>query len=250
MDSTGLSRLKSMIIAAVTTASLAQLGCSTAPANVRQVHNLIPASVRWRRPAGPGADPQAGPGGWDYTSHPLPDAHWDCKRPYDVLGQLPIYPIQACLNSLKKPLEISFELNDDFSPGLDLEVSSDQPACLLATLKRIPIPREIIFQEAQSPYACASARLSLEADQFKMIRPPFRTAILKIQLPLAAPLLTGGETVRLLEGWALSAFPDPSTRSFPSQLVPDSICRQCLGEEPWRPREDEPPESWPVPRSP
>ena len=233
----------------------------------RKVLRLIPFTLRMRRPPVAGADPKAGPGGADYVSHPFPNQHLDCETAEAIFKDIPLTELRGCLATLAKAgpphLEIRYRLKRSFVPeleldGLDSESPDAPPACLKKSLPRIPVPREIFFQApySQEPTAqedlisCFSSRLNVEANETSGVRLPTNRVALRLDFSPISPSFVvpkdDAETRMLLLSWAISPFwQQEEMRYLPAVIVPDTLCRQCIGEKNlWR-LQGPPPVLWP-----
>ncbi len=224
-------------------------GCKSASsrANARVVHPLRKISfynVRVRRPAGPGADPQAGPGGTDYRSSPRPDSVLDCREPGVLISSVSLGGLSSCLASIQSPVEVLYRLERLPEPYLELEDPEDAPKCLAGKLPRILLPREIFFpSDEEGQLSCYSARLALEADEALGVRLPIAKAALKLELPLKKPPAGEEQARRLLFAWIYSMFLEDGVVR--AHVVPDSICRQCFTEKEMLGPFDPEPMPWP-----
>ena len=222
-------------------------GCSglrTAPRHEHQISHLIPYTLRVRRPPGPGADPRVGPGGTDYTSHPLPSANLDCETARELFANLDLAGLRTCLSSLKS--SVRYRLKRVDAPALELEGPEHAPACLNALLPSIPVPREIFFQsEDEERLLCYSSRLDIEANELAGFKVPSHRLDVRLDFPLLAPPKDDDETRRLLLSWAITPFWNETTSELPSHIVTDEVCRACLGEKNMIKPQDGPQASWP-----
>ncbi len=216
-----------------------ELGCTSAPRHEVTLYQLVPDSIRVRRPSGPGADPNAGPGGVDYQGQPLPNERLDCETMKWLFHELDLKAVQECFKSLSRPVDVLYTLRREAVPFFLLEQSETDPLCLRSSLEKIPVPREIIFQSnavqtgmrGGEPLDCYAARLPIEADQWMGIRLPKSRATLKIHFPLSKAPESPDEIVRLLASWVLAPLWDDYTHALNSKIVPAHLCKQCIGEK-------------------
>lgn len=218
------------------------------------VEQMVLPSLYYRRPESIPADPLVGPGGEDYRSQPLPDARLDCKPARALFsGKNPIdlEAVRSCLASIKKPVEAVYRLRKDYRPALVLEKDEKKtPPCLVSSLSEIPVPREIVFQSPQidGSLACYASGIRPENDRpipFRWIKHGWE---LGVQLPLEENPENVEQTRLLLLSWALRPFKTEAGDLFVVKVVPDSLCRICLGDDA-RYRDFSPSgmELWPLP---
>ncbi len=207
--------------------------CSAVPVNTHFVSKMFPSTLRVRRPGGAGADPVAGPGGADYKSAPLPNAQLDCESASSLLRNLHVSKLRECLNSSQPPQNVSYRLRREAAPYLELLDAEKAPVCLRRELPRIPVPREILFQAQNEEGAleCFSARLTLELDQKMGFRLPIEKWALQLTVPYQPPIASDSELEREFQSWVLTPiWSAGSENGIPAQIVPDAICKRCLGE--------------------
>jgi hypothetical protein len=244
---------KLLLILVIPGAALAlQPGCGRAPVKQHAIKQLAPVNLRVRRPAGPGADPAAGPGGTDYRSRPLPNEQLDCEKAGTLLRGLDVAGLRACfaaLQAAKEPVEVLFRLRRLPQPFLELQAAETTPACLAATLPRLPVPREIVFQsaDADDQLGCYSSRLDLEADEVLGFKAPKARLELRLRFPQERAPKDDEETERMLVAWALTPFwgDRPSERALPGVIVPVAICKACIGEKNLLDKRKSAPVYWP-----
>jgi hypothetical protein len=215
--------------------------CASAPKNEHEISSIYLSTLRVRRPPGPGADPKAGPGGEDYTSHPLPNEQLDCETLDSLFREMKLAAIRKCFADQSGPraktVSYSFRLKREAIPYLELRDPEKAPACLRETLGKIPVPREILFQGVQGdPPTCFSSRLDIEANQVLGIRLPTDRLDLQISFPLQQLPGSDEELERQLGAWSLTPLwgegSDSSERkALKAKIVPEAICRRCLGEK-------------------
>lgn len=226
---------------AVALALVSGAACSTGGRggeNEHSIQKVFVNKLRVRRPLGASVDPQAGPGGTDYRSNPLPNERLDCETLASMFSELDLGEARRCLSSLGEGTPpVSYRLRRESRPFLELKSPEDAPACLRLALPRIPVPREILFQSPEKgQYTCYSARLDLEANQtFGELRLPTNRVEVLLKFPLAKKPSDDEETIRLLGAWALTLIWGESSggkeRRLAAKIVPDRLCRRCLGDE-------------------
>ena len=209
------------------------------------VPRLSPAQLMVRRPLSVPADGKAGPGGYDFTSHPLPDAQMDCQEPRALAGDLDLKRLRSCLysiQSLKKKTEFHFRLARVAQPQFELLDPEDAPECIRQLLGRISVPREIFFQglplndhggDTGPYYDCYAASIDLQADEMMGVKVAKARWDLRVKLPLRIFPKNDDETLRLYLGWAISPFfsKEKDEPVVPSRFVPEAICKSCLTEK-------------------
>ena len=216
-------------------------GCSSTGrdgGNEHEIQKVFINKMRVRRPLGEGADPKAGPGGLDYRSDPLPNERLDCETLTTMFEGVDLRGLRACFAKLTAETPaVSYRLRREHRPYLELENPDDAPACLRLELLRIPVPREIVFQSPEKGhYTCYSARVDLEANQLwgGLKVPTDRLSIL-MRFPLTKHPSNDEETVRVLAAWALTPIWKEGSgkkgRQLSAKIVPDRLCRRCLGEK-------------------
>jgi hypothetical protein len=230
-------------------ASISGPSCASKPASERSISRLIPQTLRVRRPEGPGADPQAGPGGEDYLSRPLPNERLDCEKIAGLYRGMDLQPVRACLQSVQKPYIASYRLRREAVPFLELEVDEKTtPPCLREKLPRIPVPREILYQSTdEGELGCYSTRLDIEADEIFKVKLPKDKVALTLSLPLRSVPAEDKGLIELMGTWSLAPLWNPDGHRLTARVVPSVICRQCLGEKEMLRKldPDAPPVLWP-----
>jgi hypothetical protein len=213
---------------------------------IHAIHHFIPYTMKVRRPLSSGANPKVGPGGVDYTSHPLPDAHFDCDAPASLFKDVKLDEAIACFESVKESSPVRYQLRRAAQPELVLEENKATPACLKKTLPKIAVPREIFFQSTEegSPI-CYSSRLDIEANDTAGFKMPTHRLALRVDLPLAHLPENADEMRMLLLSWALTPLWEKDRSSLPSHVVPDALCGVCLGPDKLLKPTDPPPVLWP-----
>jgi hypothetical protein len=210
------------------------------PAREYALKQLIPYTLKVRRPLSPGANPKAGPGGIDYQSDPLPGPGFDCQDVNWLFREFKLKELRECLAFVVIPsppaptiTELKFNVRWQAVPELVLETDEETPECLRALIPRIPVPREVFFQsyDEQGKISCYSSRFDVEANEVGGFRLPFGRTALRVQLPLDPEPKDDAEMRMQLMAWALTPFWDRVKDTLPSRLVMDTVCRQCLGEK-------------------
>ena len=211
------------------------------------LHKLVPYTLRVRRPSVPGANPKAGPGGTDYRTDPLPDEHLDCHDTAWLLREVPLEPLRQCLMTVRKNTSVNYSVRWLPVPRLELDEDSAEDApCLRKTLPQLPLPREILYQSMESGRAaCYSSRLAIESNEIAGFKLPMHRLEVRIALPLdrEVPVVTDEQLRAALMGWVLTPFWEGDT--LPARLVPDAICRACLGEKTMLKPSDAATSEWP-----
>ncbi len=214
------------------------LACSSAEkrerdSNRRTIRKLIPYSLHYRRTPFIGADPAVGPGGIDYQTNPRPGARFDCEPMKSLFKEIDLISLRRCLGTLKSDLVVLYRLKRDPAPFLVLDENPEmKPDCLRTALANIPVPREIFFQSnEEGVMSCYSSRLDIEADELFWVKVPKAKTALRLDFPLASPPETDEQTHLLLMSWAMAPFWRDPGHHLISHLVPDALCRACLGKE-------------------
>jgi hypothetical protein len=210
--------------------------CSSAPVQPKSVRKILPFNLQVRRPPGPGANPHAGPGGEDWTSRPLPTAKLDCESAVALVQAMPLGEIRACLSSLgtgnQTAPEARYRLRPEPVPKLELLDPEGAPECLRRVLPEIPVPREIVFQaRVEERVDCYASRLDLEAGTVFGVRMPWKKWNLKLRFPLEVELKDEAITARWLAAAAVTPLFGGDPAELRSMLMPDALCKRCMGEE-------------------
>lgn len=234
--------------------------CAGQPKHEYTLSEILASPLRVRRPLGHPAHPEAGPGGSDYQSHPLPNDRYDCEKTDYLVQEVVKKSVLACFQSIKKSMSIEYLLKLDVQPEFILDVSEEDlkdpkfefPRCLVQTLPKLPVPREILVmgrQDENKPPECYSARLDIEANQVLGFKLPKGKQALRVDFPLVHPPKTLEELKRTLLAWMLTPLfstEDPGDIHLKSKYVPSVICQRCFGEkEIIKPSEPLPP-LWPA----
>ena len=226
-------------------------GCTSAKKreterNRRQIHQIVPYTLRVRRPPGPGAHPTVGPGGVDYQSDPLPNERFDCEDVPWLFKDVDLVEARACLTSLTSTASVLYRLKRVDAPYLEIDAVDETPSCLVSALPKIPLPREFFFQSnEEGQLRCYGTRLDIEADEIAGLKMPRNRLALRIDLPLAQAPLNDKETRLLLLSWVLTPFWENDGHYLPSKIMPDHLCNACLGEKERVKDTDPPPTLWP-----
>jgi hypothetical protein len=228
-------------------AVIAASHCSTPAKHVHSIRRLIPSTLRFRRPPTPGADVRAGPGGVDYRSQPLPNEQFDCETVDALFKELNLEDVRSCISAQATLYVAIYNLVREAVPYLELEETEETPACLVKTLPRISVPREIFFQSYDHERtSCYSARLNWDVDRFMGIKLPSDQLAIRIMMPMEKEPEDAREMLRLLTAWAITPLWSKD-KTLPSKIVPDQICRKCLGKHNLMGGPDPEPELWPTP---
>src|SRR5690606_16510148 len=96
-------RLRDTAPLALAAFALMAAACSSGPKpnTVHEFDSIVSEPLRVRRPAGPSADPKAGPGGPDYVGHPPPDEVYDCREPASLFTPAQVGAVRACVDSIQ-----------------------------------------------------------------------------------------------------------------------------------------------------
>jgi hypothetical protein len=201
-------------------------------------------TLHFRRPQGAGADPNAGPGGEDYQSKPLPGSNLDCEPADQLFRGLKLDEIRACLNRTESSTQdfiLTYSVQKSIQPALVLKNEelkkgdSHRPACLDQLLKSIPVPREIYFQGVREGYpgelGCFASGLTPEAPPLIGFQLMPNRLELVVRIPPLRPLKTNQDVQLLLLSWVLRPFRDARRNQIEARVVPDRLCRLCIGEK-------------------
>lgn len=237
-------------------ATLLVSACST-PNTDHMIAATYVHEIRVRRPPAEQAGPEADPGGLDYERTPAPNEAFDCEMPETLLKDVNIraawncivdtqLAIQKAAPEQKIPSEAEYQIVLEQQPELAIDPDT-KIACLKATLPKIPVPREIVFQAEAHENSCYAARLQVEAGRVLDIKLPGKKTYLKIRFPLEKPPKTEAEMRRLVLSWALAPlFDRDNPGQFKAKIVPDHLCKKCMGKrELYNPARDVPPVFWP-----
>jgi hypothetical protein len=228
---------------------IALIGCSSAEKIDQDrsrawVDKIALKTLHYRRPQGASADPQAGPGGSDYQSQPLPNSNLDCEPAENLFQGLQLSAIRACLSSANLSAQdfiLTYSVQKSIQPLLILrkeDVKKDEPhrpACVDELLGSIPVPREIFFQGVRDikkgELGCFAAGLTPDTSPLLGFRLNTEKTEIDIKIPPARPLKTTQDVRLLLMSWALRPFWSSQRNQIESRVVPDRMCRLCIGEK-------------------
>lgn len=251
---------------AITALLLAIMSCShgrsgevASPRREHALRQLIPYTLKIRRPVSPGADPKAGPGGIDYHADPLPDESFDCRDASWLFREINLTEARECLAALSAPTapdqerairHLLFTVRWIPVPELELDASSfgeeKSADCLKKVFARLPVPREIFFQSNEGgPLGCYSSRLAIESNELAGFKLPIHKTALRIEIPFKPLPKTDAEMRMVLMTWVLTPFWKRKENTLSAHIVPDVICRRCLGEKTMLGPTDPKPISWP-----
>jgi hypothetical protein len=198
---------------------------------------LFVDSLRVRRPEGKVIDPKESPGGTDYRRKPAPDEKLDCQTVSSFLSaQGSGQKLRACLSSIHDSVQVTYRLMRDAQPVLVLQKEENTPPCLLETLPKLPLPRELVYvgavyEESRfHPGYCYSSRIDLEADRVMGFKVPKGREFLTLKFPLSTKLDSQVQLNRLLGAWVLSPFWNPEVDGIAAKMMPDHLCRQCMAQ--------------------
>lgn len=210
-----------------------------------QIDRISIDQLRVRRPSGPGADPDAGPGGADYRGQPPPDDRLDCREISELFAKVSPERAIACLKSVAPGTEVIYRLRRDPVPELALMDPEDlkgRSACLARELPSLPIPREIVFQDKNGD--CYTSRLDIEADRVLGIRLPLAKLGVEVKFPLETPLPGEDALKRLLASWVMTPFWNSETGTVPGRYLTRALCEVCIGKTNLL-KKNQPPRLWP-----
>ena len=227
--------VRSALVIAVVGAVFGFCSCSSTPKSDNYVFkDLIPKNLRVRRPLTEGAN----------------DGINSCQKVTELFSipefQLHLQEVRNCLATLTEAVTVNYRLKRAPAPYLFLdEDPKNTPACLKLTLKRIPVPREIIFDSTEfnrmGERDCYTSRLDVEANDLLGAKLPTHRLALMIEFPLPHIPVTDDETSRLLGSWSVALFRDPETGDWRAKYLSSKLCKQCIGARP----EDPHPIFWP-----
>lgn len=215
----------------------------TSQKNLHRVEQVEMSSLHVRRPSGPGADVDVGPGGVDFRSNPPPDENFDCKKVSSLFASLRLDALTACMSSLEKPVELFYSLRRSAEPAWVLKSSDQAPLCLREILGEIPVPREIVFRNRERD--CYTSRVDMEADEVLGFKVPKNQVELKISFP-PEQTESKADLMRRIGSWALTPFWNRELNAIPSRLLPEHLCRVCVEQpDPEKDLPDEMRTYWP-----
>ena len=219
-------------------------GCSTGtPKNLHTPDHLIVGTVRFRKPA-PIIDEDDLKGA--RAADQKQDGNFDCMKVEEFFARIDRHELRQCLNGLTQTIDVSYRLRRRDFPWLELDEEKDTPACLTALLKKLPIPREIVF-ESLSPGGreCYTSRIDVMADDYFGIRLPVGKVALRLHFPLKHTFADDAELTRQMAAWVLSLFYRADEGVFPAKIFPRSYCDRCLGARAPETANDPKPVLWP-----
>lgn len=232
--------------------------CSTGPTkNTYSVRQLAPANLMVRRPPSVPASAQAGPGGTDYVSQPMPGPNMDCRETRSLADGLDLKSLRACFATVNQSPEhptLRYRLQRVPQPFFELQKPDDAPECIRTLLSKIPVPREIFFQGLPTKlpqgqagageervgqdtgpyYDCYAASLDLTADEVMGVKVSKAKLDLEIEFPLKRLVLrTDEEALRVYLGWSIAPFfsQEKGEIAVPAKYVPPHICKLCMTEQ-------------------
>lgn len=201
-------RLAVAAVAAVAALPVALAACAGPARSVRRAEHFVPASLRL-----------AG-----------------CRSPAQAWAGFDLQGAGECLRQVHPPARLRYRLRRREEPYLELQRPAQAPACVRERLARLPVPREIVFQAfEEARLGCYVTELDLRADEWLGAKVPFRGRWeLEIRLPLSPPPADEAAALRLLTAWTISPLWKAEGTGAPRvQVVPDAVCRRCLGERQW-----------------
>jgi hypothetical protein len=207
------------------------------------IDKMVLVNLHYRRPPGAAADPKAGPGGVDYQSQPLPNSHIDCEPFEKLFRGLRLSEIRACLGSANLNAQdfiLTYSVQKSIQPQLVLhkeEVKPNhpqRPECLDRLLSVIPVPREIYFQGVRTGHreelGCFAAGLPPDGSGVLGTRLASESTDLWVRVPPEKPLKSDQDVQLLLLSWSLRSFWKLDRNQMEARVVPDRLCRLCIGE--------------------
>jgi hypothetical protein len=173
----------------------------------------------------------------DFTHH---SRELKCEAPQTLYAELlakAVAPsIIECLNSLGANDSVRYRFQSKTNPYLDMDpLDSDNPACLVAVLPQINLPREIYFlgkTSVQDSLSCYASSFSTTTNQF--LDAEIRLARFKVQInfPLARKLKDARDLKIWLITSVLSVLNEGKDEfSIPASAVPDSVCNACFAHD-------------------
>jgi len=214
------------------------------------VQRVYLGSVHGRAPSTTSARLDANPGDPDYRlTFESDEGSLGCIPAKEVTKSILMDAAAACLKRLSTPVSVTYALDTGFPPAWvleeddiefdpeveeDLDYQRDAKACLMSSLGRIPVFREVFFLSIpSSPQKahCWSRRLNEEVDR----RLGFRWNFLRPKLSLQWDSSDEGVLSQRLLRFSLSPFLDPAgegrvDRKLKGKPVPESLCKRCLGD--------------------
>lgn len=202
--------------------------CSEIPDDHVSLTAIEAYPLRVRRPTSPPADPKAGPGGLDYQANPLPTKTLDCVEPESLFEKMNLEAITGCLAGLTNT-NVYYSLDRNAQPVFRLDKNDDTPACLVATLSELPVPRELFFRakNKKGDLTCYNSRVSIEAGEVLGIPLPIDKVKLKVIFPLPFIPKKKEDTLRILSAWILTPFFNEEQK-IDGKYVPRSLCNECF----------------------
>ena len=209
-------------------------------ADLHRLSRIVLRNLHARRPAGPGADPRVMPGGPDYKGTPLPDHRFDCRPIRDLFSTVKLAPVRDCVKKIPAGTVLVFRIRYRSQPVLELaearntagEPFEAPPACAREVLGTLPMPREIFFQSAEEKggLECYASRLPLDSDKVLNTPWPFKRTQLNVEFPLPLVPDDDAKTSLLLQTWVLTPYFGSESGRIEARIVPDALCKACMGE--------------------
>lgn len=232
------------------------LSCAGPKARPLPVKHIVLNSLHFRRPENIGASVKAVPGDSDYLSQPLPDAVFDCKPFQDLFKDVNLAALRGCLWHIKSSASnphLTYRLKREVKPFIELyDPDNTAPVCIKKLLKTISVPREIFFQsdDFNGEVGCYSARIPLSDEEMLRIPSRLHRFEVAVSLPPDPIPMNDEEMVHLLGTWVLLPFWDGNGKDLLSLVVPEQLCRKCMGEKNLIKKGETLPETWSGPASP
>jgi hypothetical protein len=227
--------------------------CSSAPRkNEHSLRHVLLYNLHFRRPDHAGAKSTAIPGEEDYMSNPLPNSKLDCEPFSNLYKELNLSGIRGCIQEVNKVIastRVSYRLKREMAPFLEIMPPDDSAAtaCFSSVLNKLNVPREIFFQSNdEGVLRCYNARIPIVEEEILGIRNFFHTDQVNIDFPQATRLTTDQETLLYLATWSMIPFFDKESNSIRAKIVPDDLCKRCMGEKAYFAGSERLPPLWPL----
>lgn len=227
------------------------LGCKSAlKKEEHTLQKILIQNMRYRRPPVVGALDVAVKGEEGYESQPRPGANFDCKPMADLYAELNPSALRNCLietGKLQMMPMVSYRLVRDAAPYLEIEEGQEFiPPCIAKHFKKIPVPREIFFQAIENDKLnCYSSRIPIFPEEFAGIKDFLYRTNLHVFFRKSELPTTQLETILFLSTWSLAPFFSEDKKTILARLVPDELCKKCLGRDNlFKPKDPLPP-LWP-----
>lgn len=210
-----------------------ELGSATAV----RITRIWPHLMRVRRPKTESANPVAQAGGSDYQTTKEVDPRFDCRPVDSLFPEFQASKLRACFLTIAPNTTVTYRFVRKAQPYFEIDEPEEAPECLVHYLKTIPVPREIIFQTpVKSNLDCYTARVDLESSEKFGIKMPMARLDMNVRFPLRRLPSDDADTLRLIQGWALTPFfkdvrNADSVPEVSATLMPERLCKACMGEK-------------------